>query len=198
MRCLTTTALRVFRDLSKRLVLLPVIALGLSGTGPPQFGAGEATALRSAIRVPPADSLRGPAFFSVDLQPLRTAQNRARGRAALWFPDSPFTVATTPEGFYVWSFTLKVWKLPRRPNTVYVAWLAAPDLDPLRKIGVVEEGKALSGRVDFDNQFIFFVTAERTPDVERPKGAVMLRGISRSGYLDSMFGHGFCPRNEEC
>lgn len=198
MRSLPTAAPRAVCDRAKRLALLTLVAFGLSGTGPSAARAVGAEDLRSEDRLPPADTLSGPDFLAVDLRPLRSAPNQARGRAALRFPDSPFTVATTPEGFYVWEFALEVWDLPRRPNTVYVAWLAAPDLEPLRRIGVVEEGKTLDGRMDFDNQFILFVTAERAPDVERPEGRIVLRGISRSGYLDSMFGHGFCPRDEVC
>ncbi len=146
----------------------------------------------------PADTLKGADYYSVDLRPLRTAPNQARGRAAVWFADSPFAVAVTAEGLYVWEFALRVQNLPRRPDVTYVAWLAAPDLEPLHKLGVVEEARELTGRVDFDNQFILFVTAEEDADVDRPRGMVMLRGISRSGYLDSLFSHGFCPRNEVC
>lgn len=194
-----------------RIISLPrvlragaLLALSLAGAHP--VSAADTLAIKLASGVEslsrtsalPVDSLKGADFFSVDLQPLRTAPSRAHGRAAVWFPDSPFTVAVSPEGFYVWEFALRVQNLPRRPNATYVAWLAAPDLDPLRKLGVVEEGQELTGRVDFDNQFILFVTAEEDADVERPRGLLMLRGISRSGYIDSMFGHGFCPRNEEC
>lgn len=155
----------------------------------------ESTARASAF---PADTLKGSDYFAVDLEPLRTAPSPASGKAAVWFSDSPFGVAVTVEGFYIWEFALRVQDLPRRPNATYVAWLAAPDLDPLHKLGVVEEGRELTGRVDFDNQFILFVTAEEDADVEKPRGRIMLRGISRSGYLDSFFSHGFCPRNEEC
>ena len=181
-----------------------LLALSLAGAHPVSAADTQAVepvpGVESLSRTSPSpvDTLKGADYFAVDLQPLRTAPNRAHGRAAVWFSDSPFTVAVTPEGFYTWEFALRVQNLPRRPNATYVAWLAAPDLDPLHKLGIVEEDQELTGRVDFDNQFILFVTAEEDADVERPKGMIMLRGISRSGYLDSMFAHGFCPWNEVC
>lgn len=94
-----------------------------------------------------------------------------------------------------------------RSGTRAVAWVATPDLDLVVRLGTLREDGTLTGRVAF-NKFLLFVTAETDADTpsadtaetrpapaadgaaERWSGPVLLSGISRSGLLHTMAGHG--------
>ncbi|MBL8961889.1 MAG: multicopper oxidase domain-containing protein, partial [Gemmatimonadetes bacterium] len=63
--------------------------------------------------------------------------------------------------------------------TTYVAWVAAPSLDPVRKLGVVRNGRTVLGEVAWD-KFLIFVTAEASAGVTEQQGRLVLRGLSPS------------------
>ena len=100
------------------------------------------------------------------------------GRAA-----SPFDVAVTADGNQRYDATLQLADLPPPgtlgPYTRYVAWVAPPSLDPMVKLGPVENGRTALGEISFD-KFLVFVTAEASAAVTERAGRMVLRGMSPS------------------
>ena len=107
----------------------------------------------------------------------------AGGVVELGRATSPFDVALTPGGAQRYAVTLDLHGLPP-PNSLgaygaYVAWVAAPSLDPMRKLGEVRNGRTILGEVSWD-KFLIFVTAEASAGVTEQRGRMVLRGLSPS------------------
>ena len=140
-------------------------------TAEPLCGEETATTLR-----PSAD------LYCMELLP-RPDVPSASGTAELGRAASPFDVALTAGGSQRYDVTLDLSGLPPPeslgPYAAYVAWVAAPSLDPERKLGVVTNGRTRVGEVDWD-KFLVFVTAERSGDVTTRAGRLVLRGFSPS------------------
>ncbi len=149
----------------------------------------------------PAGSLRPSAdLYCMELVP-RPDVGDASGTAILGRASSPFDVALTPSGSQRYAVTLDLHGLPSPQSlgayTTWVAWVAAPSLDPVRKLGVVRNGRTELGEVAWD-KFLIFVTAERSADVREQSGRLVLRGFSPSIRLQQ---HGMdvpsgAPRDE--
>lgn len=107
----------------------------------------------------------------------------ASGTVELGRARSPFDVALTPEGSQRYAVTLDLAGLPAPSSLgaygVYVAWVASPSLDPIRKLGEVRNGRTALGEVEWD-KFLIFVTAERDAAVTSQQGRLVLRGFSPS------------------
>ena len=147
--------------------------------------------LAAAAPVPfapePCRAPAGPDPFEVVLVPTAHA-NGAGGRVDLRFADSPFGVAVSTDGHHIYEARLRTTGL-RAAGRVLVVWAATPELDQVEKLGMLDEAGALDGRIAF-NKFLVFVTAEASADVERWAGPILLRGISPSGRMHTMAGHG--------
>jgi hypothetical protein len=129
----------------------------------------------------------GPDPFEVRLVPTAHA-NGAVGVVRLRFADSPFGVTVTPDGSHLYDADLSTSGLDATDGAL-VVWAATPELDRVQKLGTLDERGMLSGRIAF-NKFLVFVTAEPHADVARWTGRILLRGISPSGRLHTMAGHG--------
>lgn len=129
----------------------------------------------------------GPDPFLVPLYPTAHA-NFARGSVVLRFAESPFGATVTADGHHLYDATFRVESLPRTGRAL-VVWAATPSLDQVQKLGTLDDNGGLSARIAF-NKFLVFVTAEETPDVERWAGPILIRGISPSGRMHTMAGHG--------
>ena len=141
-------------------------------------GAAEPTAWCSAP---------GPDPFFVPLYPTAHA-NFASGAVELRFAESPFGVTVTENGHHLYEAELVTRSLPRDGRAL-VVWAATPNLDQVARLGTIGEDGRLSARIAF-NKFLVFVTAEASADVERWSGPILLRGISPSGRMHTMAGHG--------
>ena len=125
----------------------------------------------------------------------------ARGYVTKTFAPSPFGIAVTADGRYIYDVHVKVEGLRGPPATEYTVWVAPPNLSPIVRLGVLDEHFELSGQVDF-NKLIMFVTAERPGSWDSDngddgsaggnvwKGPILMQGISRSGMMHSAAGHG--------
>ncbi len=122
----------------------------------------------------------------------------AVGYVTKTFAQSPFGIAVSVDGRYVYDVHLAVEGLRGPPNVEYTVWVTPPNLSPIVRMGVLDENRELKGQVDF-NKFIMFVTAEQPgswdpANVDRPgnawKGPILMQGISRSGLMHSASGHG--------
>lgn len=128
-----------------------------------------------------------PDPFLVQLVPTAHA-NGAGGTVELRFAESPFGVTVTKDGHHLYDAKMITRNLRSRGD-VLVVWAATPELDRVQKLGVLDEDGALEARIAF-NKFLVFVTAEASADVERWSGPILLRGISPSGRMHTMAGHG--------
>ena len=137
-------------------------------------------------------------YYNIRMAPTGSAPG-AVGYVTKTFAQSPFGVAVSVDGRYIYDVHLAVAGLRGPPNVEYTVWVAPPNLSPIVRLGVLDEQFELSGQVDF-NKFIMFVTAERAgswdPDNGYKKtgnawsGPILMQGISRSGMMHSASGHG--------
>jgi len=122
-------------------------------------------------------------LYCIELDPV-AALPGARGSFELNRIPSPFGSNVTRDGAQRYAPILRIAGLPDPGGfapgaTVWVAWIATPQLHPTRRLGVVGNGSATLPAVDWP-KFIVLVTAERAADAEEPAGRVALRGFSAS------------------
>jgi len=121
----------------------------------------------------------------------------AVGRATVAFARSPFGVAIAPDGSYVYDVSVSASGLPASTGGEYVVWIAPSTLDEVVQVGALDESLQIQGRATW-NKFLVFITleAEYDPASLEWRGPVVLRGMSRSGLMHTIAGHGpFQPEN---
>jgi len=160
------------------LLLLAVAAEATVGAQSPGAGGGQV-----AGECPSLEGSNGlPALYCLDLVATPRARG-AGGRVELGAVPSPFGVTVTPEGVHAYELRATIEGLPDPaalgPYTAYVAWATPLVLDPVVKLGRVENGENGLGRVAF-NKFMVLVSAEASAEVEERKGPLVLRGRSPS------------------
>ena len=115
---------------------------------------------------------------------------RSKGVGRIQYQASPFGISIDSKGNYVYEVTVSVENLKKPRKGAYVAWLTASDLSEVRALGELSEGSA-KGPVAW-NKFLVVVTLE--PDAEDLgatwKGPIVMRGMSRSGLMHTLAGHG--------
>jgi hypothetical protein len=143
----------------------------------------------------------------------------ASGAAHMTFDTTPFGVSLAPDGSYRTTLHVQVDRLPARRQGHFVAWATTPQLDQVVRIGVLDDEGLAKGTVEW-NKFLVVVTLEPegaagadagsgaavqtgaapgtraggapSGDVSSDlwTGPVVLRGMSRSGRMHTMAGHG--------
>jgi hypothetical protein len=112
--------------------------------------------------------------------------------------SSPFSVALGPEGSdeYELGVSLDRMKAPRQGRLI--AWVTTPEIDHIERMGALDENLRGAGRVTW-NKFIVVVTLETEDDPSQTtwNGPVVFRGMSRSGMMHTMVGHG-ALQQENC
>ena len=135
----------------------------------------------------------GPEYYKIDLVPTKRvpAARRAVGAAHLSFTPSPFAVSVSPKGHYAYDLNIQIDNLGAAPGGVYVGWISTPSLGEIVRLGRLSRAGSVSGRVSW-NKFLVIVTLEPyvEPGEERWRGPVVMRGMSRSGLMHTMAGHG--------
>ena len=134
-----------------------------------------------------------PEYYKIRLVPTRRVPGarRATGAAAVTFTPSPFGISISPKGNYVYSLDIAIENLPPARDGAYVAWASTSDLDEIKRLGPLDEQMSISGQVDW-NKFLVIITLEPLDNVAGDiwQGPVVLRGMSRSGLMHTMAGHG--------
>ncbi len=167
-----------------------------------------------AAAIPFCTAVDDPDYYRIPLATTRlvAGTGQTTGEAGLVFPAaSPFGIAVTPDGSYDYRVRFDVRRLPARSRGVFVAWVTTPEIDRVRRIGPLEGGRA-EGPVEW-NKFLVVVTLEpegsptaapvesdAVEGMDAPGGVagttppwtgpVVLRGMSRSGRMHTMAGHG--------
>ena len=134
-----------------------------------------------------------PVYYRIDLVSTGTVPGTkpATGIGAVTFAQSPFGIAISPNGSYVYDLGISVEKLPPPRQGVYVAWISTPSLDEIRPLGALDADGRIQGRLAW-NKFLVIITLEPSADALGAiwQGPIILRGMSRSGLMHTMAGHG--------
>ena len=114
-----------------------------------------------------------------------------RGVANVTFAQSPYGVSISPEGTYVYDLDIEISGLKPPKSGVYVTWITLPNLSEDVRLGSLGASNTITGRVDW-NKFLVVVSLEESddPDQARWQGPIAFRGLSRSGLMHTMAGHG--------
>jgi hypothetical protein len=169
---------------------LPVGTIGAAAPGVPgPFPVPDARAALP-VCVEPGEA---PGYYAVDLVPTRqvTGTGQAKGTAWATFDRTPFGVALADDGSYRLTLHIEVENLPSVEDGEFVAWAITPSLDRVERIGALDASGAARGPVEW-NKFLVAVTLELTGTEgdEMWAGPIVLRGMSRSGMMHTMAGHG--------
>ena len=72
-----------------------------------------------------------------------------------------------------------------------VAWVTTRELDQIERLGPLDEKLRASGKVGW-NKFLVVITleADNNPEQSMWAGPIVFRGVSRSGMMHTMVGHG--------
>lgn len=138
-------------------------------------------------------SEHGPDYYTIDLVSTRrvSGSGQAVGIGEVYYAPTPFGISLAEDGSYIYNLDIQVEKLRPPKKGVYVAWITTPQIDQVKRIGVLNEANHVSGTVKW-NKFLVVITLE--PDATSVKdewtGPVVLRGLSRSGLMHTMAGHG--------
>ena len=134
----------------------------------------------------------GAPYYAIDLVPTGRVPGtrRARGEARVAFASSPFGLAVNADGRYVVDLSVEFSGLAAHEGD-YVVWVARADLSEARSAGRLEDSQTVVTRVEW-NKFLVVITLE--PDASQLgsvwTGPVVFRGMSRSGRMHTMAGHG--------
>ncbi len=131
-----------------------------------------------------------PAYYRIDLITTRkvTGARLASGSADVLFVPSPFGVSISPSGTYVYDLDIHVDKIKPPNEGEYAVWITTPDLKNVHFLGSLDENYRVQGRVEW-NKYLVVVSLE-TDIGDRWSGPIVLRGMSRSGLMHTMAGHG--------
>lgn len=134
-----------------------------------------------------------PEYYGIALSATRQVMGtgRATGVVHVTFGSSPFGVALASDGSYRRTLQVQVDHLPAKPQGQFVAWATTPSIEEVIRIGTLDGEGAVSGTVEW-NKFLVVITLEPEEEVstERWSGPIVLRGMSRSGMMHTMAGHG--------
>ena len=185
-----------------RAIVLPMVfaaAVGISlAAAVPSTTSGTISSLSPCSAIISAPLLPSQ-YYGIEMVTTRRVPGtgRAVGTGMVNFARSPFGVAVSPSGSYVYDLSLSIDRIKAPRRGAYTAWAVAPDLQDVVRLGVIEEGQVASARVTW-NKFLVVLTLEpSTEPTARWLGPVVMRGMSRSSMMHTLAGHG--PfENETC
>lgn len=133
-----------------------------------------------------------PAYYRIALVPTGRVPGTARANAFgdVLFSRSPFGVSVTADGSYSYELRVSVEESNYKGQGHMIGWLATSDLKQVRWLGPLGDDNAIASTVEW-NKFLVIVTLEGTDrPMDRWQGPVVFRGLSRSGLMHTMAGHG--------
>ena len=164
--------------------------------GPPAEVAGDvaACAARSDARAGArSDARSGPEYYQFPMVSTKRVPGtgNAAGVGEVAFAQSPYGIALGTDGSYEYDFTVRFERLGPARGGTYVVWTTTPELDQVALAGALTDPAGFSGKVAW-NKFLVVVTLEPAfdPDAAMWTGPIVIRGMSRSGMMHTMAGHG--------
>lgn len=134
-----------------------------------------------------------PEYYAIELVTTRNIPGTgyARGTAEVTFQPAPFGVSVAADGSYRYDVRVRFDNLRAPRQGRYVAWVATTELDDVVALGPLSAEGRVTGPVAW-NKFIVVVSLEGSwsPEAARWEGPVAFRGMSRSGKMHTMIGHG--------
>jgi hypothetical protein len=140
-----------------------------------------------------AVSTEPPEYYAIELVPTGRVPGTgsSEGLAQVTFARSPFGVALSPTGAYVQALDIRLRRMRPTVSGVLAVWAASADLRETALLGVLGDELRLQGTVAW-NKFLVVVSLE--PSAEdlgvRWQGPIVMRGMSRSGMMHTLAGHG--------
>ncbi len=136
----------------------------------------------------------GPEYYAVELVGTKNipGMGLAVGRADVSVSaSSPFSVSVTADGSYQYDIHVFLERMRPPRGGVLVAWVTTSDLDHVQRLGTLDENFRVAGTASW-NKFLVVITLEAVDDpvAKRWSGPVAFRGMSRSGMMHTMAGHG--------
>ena len=164
-----------------------VLSLSMSTGAAPPASAVPDTAATSCV----AGAIVGPEYYRIDLVPTRRLAGSAsvEGHGNVYFASSPFGVALTSNGHYAYDLKVEVSGLRERNGKEYVLWVTSPSLDEIHRIGALVDGR-VSTRVEMNKYLVVLTLEDAGTTAAKWQGPVVMRGMSRSGLMHTMAGHG--------
>jgi hypothetical protein len=136
----------------------------------------------------------GSEYYSIDLVTTKNVPGTgwATGQAVMKFNPNPFGISIAKDGSFQHRLDIQLNRANQPKKGTFVAWVTTPTLDKVKLIGSLDKDLKASGTVVW-NKYIVVITLEE----ELPKataqmwsGAIAFRGLSRSGLMHTMAGHG--------
>lgn len=164
----------------------------LSCTGLAALPPGPADGWTTPVGI--AAAATGPSdYYAIELVPTRRVPGTglSKGVAYQTAVQSPFFgVALAPNGEYLHDLDIQVEGLKPLDNGSYVAWVTDADVQEIVRIGALDESLRARGQVAW-NKFLVVVTREPGDEPgDTWQGPIVMRGMSRSGRMHTMAGHG--------
>ncbi len=135
----------------------------------------------------------GPDYYQIDLVTTRKVSGArlAKGFGDVTYAHSPFGVAISPTGTYVYDISVQMSNVTLAEGKSLAAWVTTPQLDSIKSLGRLDEDMRVRGQTDW-NKFLLVITLEPDsgPLPETWSGPIVSRGMSRSGLMHTMAGHG--------
>jgi len=134
-----------------------------------------------------------PIYYQIKLVTTKNVPGTrlARGTGDVTYAPSPFGVSISGTGSYVYNLDVAIENMKPAPGGVYAVWVTTPSLDKVELLGTLDDEHRLHGRIEW-NKFLVVITLE--PDAaslgDMWTGPIVLRGMSRSGMMHTMAGHG--------
>jgi len=131
-------------------------------------------------------------YYGIDLVTTKrvpgTGQGGGLGRVT--FAESPYGVSVTGHGTYVYDVDLKLERIKVPKTGVLTGWITTSDLSEVIRLGPLGDDLEASGQVEW-NKFLVLVTLEPSEETsDRWSGPIVMRGMSRSGMMHTLAGHG--------
>jgi hypothetical protein len=139
------------------------------------------------------ESAPGAPYYAIDLVTTKNLPGTARaaGTGHLTFTRSPFGVALAADGSYRYDVEVRLTGMQSPERGKLVAWITTPQVDRIQRLGSFDDDLSVHGQVSW-NKFLVVVTLEDRDDpaAKTWSGPIALRGMSRSGMMHTMAGHG--------
>jgi len=142
---------------------------------------------------PECAQVSSPDYYEIDLVTTRKVPGArlAKGKGEVTYAASPFGISVSEEGSYLVNIDVSMSNVRLDEDKQLVAWVTTPQLDQIKALGSLDENLRVTGQTDF-NKFLLVITLE--PKSKEPgamwTGPVVSRGMSRSGLMHTMAGHG--------
>ncbi len=151
------------------------------------------SAAAGAVDAAPAFPVDPATYYAIDLVTTKKLPGtaRARGMGHLAFARSPYGVAVAADGSYRYDVALQLSEIEPPARGALVAWITTPQVDRIERLGAFDDNLQARGQVSW-NKFLVVVTLEASDDASAGtwSGPIVLRGMSRSGAMHTMAGHG--------